>query len=301
MLRRIPLLLPAVLALSACTAQSPAPTSAAQATPAATPTTQDVATMPDASTAPVASKTEIKPPSPESVLYFISNIDGDGATSYEIENGSWISYWYGYQFEFGGKHYFTGFANETPEKYTQKQKESMASPETKVTLTHATFEADPSNTKTPWKWQGTELWIGDFGGFEKANAIDPDRKPQTFATSDGNLLLAVPTWYLAPGNKMRTIEILLFNPHDLEGTDNKRWRYLGTLETGSNNDVSCGPDSPGNISCVDVTGTLTFEPAQGDGLPNLRVTLSGKGLDAGDTPTEYRYDPANTTYRPTSR
>jgi hypothetical protein len=300
MLRRFSLLLPAVLALSACTAQSPAPSQDAPAKTAAPPTTQDVTPMQDASTATAVS-TQIKPPSPESVLYFISNIDGDGATSYEIENGSWISYWYGYQFEFGGKHYFTGFATETAEKYTQEQKESTASPETTVTLTQATFEADPSNTKTPWKWQGTELWIGDFGGFGKANAIDPDRKPQTFATSDGNLLLAMPTWYLAPGSKMRTIEILLFNPHDLEGTDNKRWRYLGTLEAGSNNDVSCGPDAPGNIACVDTTGTLAFEPAQDGKLPNLRVTLSGKGLDAGDTPTEYRYDPAHTTYRPTSR
>lgn len=297
MQRRITLPLLAALALCAC---SPQPTQPAKDTaPAPTPkTTQDVAPMPDASTPPSAL---IKPPSQESVLYLISNIDGDGATSYEIENGAWISYWYGYAFESGGKQYFTGFASVTPEKYTQEQKDATAAPETKVTLTQATFEADPSNAKTPWKWQGSEPWIGDFGGFEKANEVDPERKPQTFATADGHLLLAVPTWYLVSGNKMRTIEVLLFNPNDLEGTDDKRWRYLATLEAGSSNDGSCGPDEPGNIPCEDLTGTLAFEPAAGSALPNLRVTLSGQGAGANDTPTEYRYDPAHNTYRPTSR
>ncbi len=258
--------------------------------------------MPDASTAPASTPAaEVKPPSADSVLYFISNVDGDGALSYETVNGSWINYWLGFPFEVGGTRYFTGFAWQTPDKYTPEQKQAPAAPETKVTLSDATFVLGDANSKTPWKLQGSEPSIGEFGGFERADELDPKRKLQTWMTPSGDMLLAVPTWYLVSGSTMRTIQILLFNPHELDGTNDKRWRYLATLEAGTSNDGSCGPDEPGNIPCVDTTGTLSFANVEGSDLPVLTVSLTGTGATPGDSTTEYRYDPAHTTYRSTPR
>lgn len=297
MLRRIPLLLPAVLALSACTAQSPAPTSAAQATPAAPPTTQDVATMPDASTA-TAPTTDIKPPSPDSVLYFISNVDGDGALSYEIGNGSWINYWFGFPFELDGTRYFTGFAWETPEDFSDSKEPKYPSPEDSVTITQATFTANPPGSEKPWKFKENQHSVGEFGGNARGNALDDSRKPQSIRTSEGNLLVAVPTWYLVSGTRMENFDLLLFNPHSLEMTDNKRWTYVGSLYAGEDNSAACDNDGTGGLKCVKRTGTLAFAAHEGDPMPTLNVTVSG-GPQA--EVAEYRYDAVQKTYQPTSR
>ena len=48
---------------------------------------------------------DVQPPSPSSALYLIYQKDGDGADSYEVENGSWTTYWYGYQFDLDGRQY----------------------------------------------------------------------------------------------------------------------------------------------------------------------------------------------------
>jgi hypothetical protein len=297
MLRRIPLLLPAVLALSACTAQSPAPTSA-QATPAARPTTQDVASMPDASTAPVNPKSEIKPPSPDSVLYFISNVDGDGGLSYEIGNGSWINYWFGFPFELDGTRYFTGFAWETPENFSDPKEPRYPSPDDTVTITQATFVATPPGSEKPWTFKENQHSVGEFGGNARGNTLDESRKPQSIRTSEGNLLVAVPTWYLVSGTRMENFDLLLFNPHSLEMTDKKRWTYLGSLYAGEENSAACDNDGTGGLKCVKKTGTLAFASHDGDPMPTLNVTVSG-GPEA--EVTEYRYDAAHTTYQPTSR
>jgi len=296
MLRRISLLLPAVLALSACTAQSPAPT-AAQATPAATPTTQDVATMPDASTA-TAPTTDIKPPSPDSVLYFISNVDGDGALNYEIGNGSWINYWFGFPFELDGTRYFTGFAWETAEDFSDSKEPKYPSPEDTVTITQATFTANPPGSEKPWKFKENQHSVGEFGGNARGNALDDSRKPQSIRTSEGNLLVAVPTWYLVSGTRMENFDLLLFNPHSLEMTDNKRWTYVGSLYAGEDNSAACDNDGTGGLKCVKKTGTLAFAAHEGDPMPTLNVTVSG---DPQAEVTEYRYDAAQKTYQPTSR
>ena len=42
---------------------------------------------------------ELKPPSADSVLYFIYQRDGDGAVSYKVDGGATVSYWYGHAFE----------------------------------------------------------------------------------------------------------------------------------------------------------------------------------------------------------
>src|SRR5690606_4038526 len=113
------------------------------------------------------------------------------ATSYEIENGSVATYWYGYEFDLGGKHYFTGFAYDTPEKYGPADASANADPLTRVTLTEATFVRSRPGTPKPWSFRGAERFIGEFGSHERANALDASRQPQDFATLDGRLVLAV--------------------------------------------------------------------------------------------------------------
>jgi len=299
LIRKIPLIL-ALATLAACGPATPDPAADRSDSAAATATDpnspQKDASMHDAHQ---GSTQPLPPPRPDSVLYFISDVDGDGALEYEVANGSWINYWYGFQFELGGTTYYTGFAWETPELYGAERENYIPAPDTKVTLAHATFVASESGSKTPWTLQGVEPYIGEFGGYGKANEVDTERKPQTWKTPSGDMLLALPTRYLVSGVWMRTIDVLLFNPHELMHTDEKRWRYLTTLEAGSNNDASCGPDSPGSIPCTNTTGSLTFIPGNGSDLPILRVTIPEPD-GQGDTATEYRYDTQSKTYQPPS-
>lgn len=125
-------------------------------------------------------------------------------------------------------------------------------------MAHATFVTSQPGRKSPWLLQGVEPYIGEFGGSERGNEVDTKREPQTWNTPSGDMLLALPTWYLVSGELMRTIEILLFNPHDLSNTGDKRWRYLPPLEADFNTDANCGPDSAGALPCIDTTGKLAL-------------------------------------------
>ncbi|MHA6557293.1 hypothetical protein [Pseudomonas viridiflava] len=243
---------------------------------------------------------QLEPPRPDSTLYYISTVDGNGELSYESVNGSWITYWYGFQFEVGGTLYYTGFAWETPEKFGADLVNHYPAPETKVTLTHATYTASQPGSKSPWTLQGVEPYIGEFGGSERGNEVDTERKPQTWNTPSGDMLLALPTWYLVSGEKMRMIEILLFNPDDLSNTDDKRWRYLATLDAGSSNEANCGPDTAGAIPCIDVTGKLAFIAQKGSDLPLLRVTVPASGGQS-EAVRNYRYNAALKIYEPGSK
>ncbi|MCD9030250.1 hypothetical protein LDO32_00675 [Luteimonas sp. Y-2-2-4F] len=257
------------LLLCACGAQdtagppgTPTPSPANQEAPHVADTRQPAAPLPA--------------PRADSVLYFISGVDGDGATGYEIANGSWIHYWYGLEFEAAGKRYYTGFAWITPEKYGNARERDDIDPQARVTLAHATFEASAPGSNTPWTLLGNEQWIGEFGAAERGNEVDTSRTPQTHATPSGRLLLLVPTRSAdAGGAFQRTVEALVFNPHELQSVDERKWTYLGTLPAG------------------DGGAATEFVAREGSDLPDLRLP--------GDKPLEYRYDPAHTTYRSTSR
>lgn len=242
----------------------------------------------------------LKPPRPDSIMYYISTVDGNGDLSYPTINGSWINYWYGFQFELNGTLYYTGFAWETPEKFGAELENHFPAPGTKVTISHATFVTSQPGSESPWLLQGVEPWIGEFGGSERGNEVDTDREPQTWNTPSGDMLLALPTWYLVSGERMRTIEILLFNPHELSNTDDNRWRYLATLEAGFNNEANCGPDSAGAIPCADTTGKLTFIAQKDSDLPMLRVAVPAAGGQS-ETVTDYKYDTVRKVYESTSQ
>ncbi|QXG49965.1 hypothetical protein [Pseudomonas viridiflava] len=238
---------------------------------------------------------QLKPPRPDSIMYYISRVDGNGDLSYPTVNGSWINYWYGFQFELNGTLYYTGFVWETPDKYGAGLENDFPAPDTKVTMAHATFVTSQPGSKSPWLLQGVEPYIGEFGGSERGNEVDTTREPQTWNTPSGDMLLALPTWYLVSGERMRTIEILLFHPQELSNTDDKWWTYLATLEAGFNNEANCGPDSASAIPCGDTTGKLEFIAQKDSDLPLLRVTVPAAGSQP-ETVNDYKYDAVHKVY-----
>lgn len=289
-----------VLLISACNAKTPENVSGKAANPPVKPTDKEVPVMNNES----QKATEVQPPSPSSVLYFIYQKDGDGALSYEVENGSWATYWYGYRFEFDGKQYYTGFAYDTPFKFSKAEQESDPAPETKATITQSTFVLTAPGTESPWTFQGSDRDVGEFGAYEKGNEIDETRKPQTYQTPDGKLLLALPTWYLATGVQVNTFDLLLFNPHELK-IDDKRWDYLGNIVIGTDNGAACDETPDAKQACAKSTGTLSFASQEGSNLPLLKVQRSGtetvsagkvRTLGSGDT-YEYRYDSEKKQYQ----
>ncbi|NDK38436.1 hypothetical protein DT603_06215 [Pseudoxanthomonas gei] len=254
---------------------------------------------------PSDSLNTIHPPSPSSLLYLVYQKDGDGASSYEMESGSWVSYWYGYSFELGGEQYFTGFTAQTPDEYAASPHQAGAAPDPKVTIGQATVViAHPPNRLKPWLFQGSDQFVGELGGFAKPNEIDEGRAPQSHVTVDGKLLLAVPTWYLATGTRISTFDLFLFNPHELNGADERRWTYLGNLVAGAHNGAACEGEEEVTIPCATSTGSLEFLGQETSGLPVIRVIMSGtqvraagetRALGPGDT-VEYRYDTSSKQY-----
>jgi hypothetical protein len=250
-------------------------------------------------------KTVVKPPSPSSVLYLIFQKDGDGASSYEVENGSWATYWYGYSFDLGGKHYFTGFASQTPDKYGKSEEENNAAPDAKVTLTQATLFTTTPDAEKPWTFQGSERFIGEFGSYEKANEIDETREPQSHQTPSGKLLLAVPTWYLVSGTRVSSFDMFVFNPDELTKVDERRWTYLGNVVAGEDNGAACDDEAGAVLPCVKSTGVLSFIAQEGADLPLIRMAMSGTEIvSAGKTRSlgpednvEYRYDSTKKQYQ----
>lgn len=294
LLRSLPLAAALVL-LVACDARSGDPdTVAGDASAAAAPSSTadtDVVKANDSNN----DLSKIPPPRPDSVLYLISDVDGNGALSYETANGSYINYWYGLQYESLGEQHYTGFAWSTPARYGADEEENYPDPGTKVVLSHASFVATGDPEK-PWKWEGSEPYIGEFGGNERGNEVDTSRRHQLWRAPDGDVLLAVPTTYFVSGTTMRTIEILHFHAKLPLGVDDKRWRYLGTLEVGSENDASCDPEVNPRIACTDVTGKLEFVEQPAGAFPVLSVAFPE---GSGEKSREYRYDPQTKTYRPT--
>ncbi|KAF1716010.1 hypothetical protein CSC74_12645 [Pseudoxanthomonas yeongjuensis] len=246
-----------------------------------------------------------QPPSPSSALYFIYQKDGDGALSYEVENGSWTTYWYGYQFDLDGKHYYTGFAYDTPFKFSKAEQESEPAPETKATIAQSTFLLTAPGTDKPWTFQGSDRSVGEFGAYEKGNEIDDKREPQSYRTPGGNLLLAIPTWYLASGTRISSFDLLVFNPHELTKTDQQRWVYVGNVVVGADNGAACDEEDGGKIACASSAGTLSFVPQAQDDLPLLRVARSGTEIAEGGKlrtlgpadSAEYRYDANSKQYQ----
>lgn len=251
-------------------------------------------------TTPSPPRIAAQPPSPSSMMYMIYQKDGDGALSYEIENGSVATYWYSHTFDLGGKHWHTAFAYSTPEKYGGPADETPPAPDTTVTIAQATMVKDSADSEKPWVFSGNDYSVGEFGAYERAGEIDKSRKLENQASADGRLVLAIPTTFFANGIKASSYEVFVFNPADLDLKANygqKRWTHVGNIPAGEDNDADCGPDA-GDRTCYRTRGILSFTATGGNDLPDIRVTLSGDaqpGAAEGQV-ADYAFDAGRKQY-----
>lgn len=220
----------------------------------------------------------LKPPSPDSVLYFIYQRDGDGAHSYEVDGGAIVSYWYGHAFDFKGRHYFTGFANSTEGEEGPDAEAGLMTPGS-VAISQATLVQVEEAGKPAWSQVDTDGYVGEFGSNDQADRIDATREVQSHETADGRLLLAIPTGRFATGVKTASYALFLFDPDNVDQLKYRTWGYLGTIAAGSDNAAAC--DEGAVMPCAASTGTLSFDSSSGTaGLPKLKVMLSGRAVSA---------------------
>ena len=243
----------------------------------------------------------VAPPDAPAVMYAIYQIDGKGADSYEVANGSIATYWFGHAFELGGTQYFTGFTWDTRERYG-KPGEDEAGPETQVNLAEATFTLTGSSPERPWKFRGMEHTIGMFGAYERPEAIDTRRQPLEYRTPAGKLVLAVPTQGFDNGTSFEGYALFVFNIGPRDELKDKVWAYIGSINTGDDNSAACADGDV--MPCVARTGKLTFAAQPGGDMPRITVTPSGteiagpgktRQLGAADAVT-YVYDEAGKQY-----
>jgi hypothetical protein len=300
-------LLLSVAILAACKAaapQAPVNTPTTTATSAVAPT-QEANNMDNNQQAVPA----VAPPSPGDVISAIYNERGDNSDSYEVANGKVATFWYGYEFEFGGKHYYTGFAYSTAEKHGKDKEDDFAAPDEQVTLSQATFErsADAAN---PWKFFGAQPFLGEFGGFERGPSVDKARKAKSFATANGGEILAVPaSESVNEGISAYSYQIFERSIREEDPTRLGPWRYVSSVDAGSDNADGCASD-PADAKllppCVKSSGEIAFEAVSGQDLPQIAVAMSGneiagpgqvRALDPKQ-PLHYRYDAKDQAYRP---
>jgi hypothetical protein len=276
---------------------------AAPATPSSTATARQGASPSDANNP----KDAATPPTPHEVLEAIYQADAHGRDSMAIANGSQATYWYGHAFDLNGKHYYTGFVYSTAEKRSQEQQNTPPAPDTKVTLADATFQWIADGTKPGWNRIESERYAGQFGSYEKADQVDPKEAVHSAPTASGGLLLAVPTWYLDEGMRIKTFSMLFYDPSPASNREDSAWTFVGSIPRGEDNSAACGAQGGGDkdpIPCVAGSGQIAFGSSGGAGLPDLHVTLTGSGFDeVGDKQTygpgdvlAYRFNPKSKTY-----
>ncbi|TQM17385.1 hypothetical protein FB548_0768 [Pseudoxanthomonas sp. 3HH-4] len=245
---------------------------------------------------------ELKPPSADSVLYFIYQRDGDGAVSYKIDGGATVSYWYGHEFDLDGKHYFTGFGAKTQGEGPDGD-DGMMDPE-HVAISQATFTRVEKDGKQAWSKPDTDGYVGEFGRLGRADEVDTSRKAHGYATDDGRYVLAVPTRDFMNGEEVQSFAMFLFDPDGKDALSFRQWGYVGSVRVGGDNQAAC---SDGHVMpCTASTGDLAFERASDGGLPALKVTPSGntnagpgkvRTLGPADAVT-YRFDANAERYTP---
>lgn len=247
-------------------------------TPRADDTTADAAAPAAAVAAGAQDKdqgmTALKPPSADSVLYFIYQRDGDGARSYEIDGGRIVSYWLGHAFDFKGRHYFTGFANSTAGDGGEEADDGLMAPG-RVAISQATLVQVDDGGQPAWSRPDTDGYVGEFGTNDHADAVDATREVQSHETADGRLLLAVPTKQFESGVAITSYALFVFDPDNVDQLKHRSWGYLGTIVAGTDNAAAC--DGGAVMPCAASTGTLTFEDAGGKaGLPTLKIVPAGQ-------------------------
>jgi hypothetical protein len=285
------------LSLAACGGNGDAATTAAPGKDTPAPR-QDVPPV----TTPTPPKMAAQPPSPSSMLYLIYQKDGDGALSYEVDDGAVATWWFGHAFDLGGRHWYTGFAYNTPEIYGPKDDAAIPAPGDKVNITAATLFKDSAGSEQEWAIDGAFPTIGEFGAYARAGEIDKTRKLESRETGDGRMVLAVPVTFFANGVDTASYEVFLFDSADMQleaNADRKRWTYVGNVFAGEDNDADCGQEA-GDRPCRASKGALSFGAPGDGGLPSIRIAMSSTGAsaEASGGVSEYRYDSASKQYQP---
>lgn len=241
---------------------------------------------------------EAAPPEPGEVLRAIYKQEGDGSSSYALDGQIWATYWYGHDYEFGGRRYFTGFAYNTVEKPDEAD---IPAPGDQVAISQATYVRAPEGSVALWEFVSAERDIGKFGGFEKGSSVDDGLLPQSYLTNAGDYLLVVPAWNFESGIRLRTAEIFVLK------RGQEHWLYAGSIATGEDNSAGCASDAveEGLPPCVVSIGKLEFRPQPDVEMPAVLVAMKGKvihspgmtrNLGSRDV-AEYRYDQEVSKYQ----
>ena len=214
-------------------------------------------------------------------------------TGEQLSDGRYVGYWNGQQFVRNRKNYFVAFTEATPPSEIE-----YPTPEDKVTISQATYELAGNQ----WQLKNVQQDVGEFGGNNKAPAVDTAQKTAVFQDVQGKLVLATPSVIFANmGIQLFSNEIFVFSP------ENEKWKYLGSVKTGSDNTAGCAheADSATKAQCATSSGTLQFSPIKSSSWPELKVVLKGTQLGNDgklitlsdkDTVT-YRYDEKLSTYQ----
>ena len=254
----------AALALTAC---------AQDGTAAAEPSAQAENTSAPATTQDKdESMTALKPPSPDSVLYFVYQRDGDGAHSFQVEGGATVSYWFGHAFDLKGEHYFTGVTSRSVGTEGPEADSTTMEPG-HVAIGQATLVKKDQDGQAGWSQIATDGFVGEFGQSDQPEAIDGSREAVSRELPDGRLLLGVPTRLFNDGVAISGYAMFVFNRAGQPQTPFRMWTYAGTIQAGSDNSAAC---EDGVLTCAVSTGQLSFEPSTSGALPDIRVVLSGE-------------------------
>ena len=216
--------------------------------------------------------TALKPPSPDSVLYFVYQRDGDGAHSFQVEGGATVSYWYGHTFDLNGEHYFTGFTTSSVGTEGPEADSSTMEPG-HVAIGQVTLVQKDQNSQAGWSQIAADGFVGEFGQSDQPETIDDTRDAVSHVLPDGRLLLGVPTRLFDDGVAVSAYAMLVFDRAGQPQTPFRMWTYAGTIQAGSDNSAAC---EDGVLTCAVSTGQLSFEPSDGAALPDIRVALSGE-------------------------
>lgn len=229
--------------------------------------------------------TEAAAPSPASVIEAVFQHPGDRSASYDVENGSRATYWFGYAYDVAGKRYYTGFVEQTPD-HLGANADADDPPAAKATLTQATFVRNSSHAD--WDFVGAQRFVGEVGGRGRADAPDETRRAVLHDVSPGRFLLAVPTnAAIEQGTVQKNYEVLL-------RANDGAWAHVATVNAGV--DDSAGCDGGRVFPCAGTTGHIEFVTTRD--MPSIRVTLSPQGNTSSREHTvTYTFDSASSTYQ----
>lgn len=214
-------------------------------------------------------------PKPGEVLYFTYMDKGDGSSAYKIQNDSFATFWFGIEYQSGGKHHYTGFTYATPERFGEDAKHHSAAPDDKVTIGMASFSRNPPGSAKLWEFEGNDESLGDTGAYDHADAFMENGKVLLHPLHGDDFIVAAPTESAEGGRTTSNYEIFA----RIKDPEDSGWSYLGQVYMGSDNEQSCGPD--GTEPCAKSTGTLIFVD-KGSAMPEIHVQMSGTTISGPD-------------------